>query len=308
MDFPYKREFYNREEIWAKAQQEDLTSVRALMQLKSNSLPQGYTYRFGKVNGLAFVSSDHCYEVNVLTDLFTEPARMEARRRNYVSPLQYYQENKDLLTKRYPDRKRQREAIFAQQLECSCFKITLSVTVYKFFEAKRVLDGSAGWGDRILGAALAGVETYVGYDPNPKLTKGYQEILAFLQRPNYRLIIQDFLQAELTQSYDLFFTSPPFYDYEIYCDHPAQSITGKRSVEQWLREFFFPYLKKGFDALVSKGFFVLYMSDTPAGQYMARVDDYMRNTLQAKFLGIIASGLESRIRQRSFPFWVWQKI
>jgi len=45
--------------------------------------------------------------------------------------------------------------------ECTQFKPSLVVAVIQYFRATRVLDFSAGWGDRLTGAIAAGVERWV---------------------------------------------------------------------------------------------------------------------------------------------------
>jgi hypothetical protein len=56
-----------------------------------------------------------------------------------------------------------REAIFNSKVkECTQFKPSLALTVIKMFGGTRVLDFSAGWGDRLLGAMASSATHYLG--------------------------------------------------------------------------------------------------------------------------------------------------
>ncbi len=47
-----------------------------------------------------------------------------------------------------------REAVWGVMPECTQFKASLTVCIFRRFHATRVLDISAGWGDRLLGACV----------------------------------------------------------------------------------------------------------------------------------------------------------
>ena len=68
-----------------------------------------------------------------------------------------------------------------RNMECNFFKATLAASVYDLFlrnkPHKRVLDISAGWGDRLLAALSKNLETYLAYDPNTALQSGYKEMI-----------------------------------------------------------------------------------------------------------------------------------
>ena len=62
----------------------------------------------------------------------------------------------------------------ASQFKPSCVK-----AIYDFFDAKNVLDLSAGWGDRLVGFHASNAESYIGIDPNSKLHEPYKQISSF---------------------------------------------------------------------------------------------------------------------------------
>ena len=67
------------------------------------------------------------------------------------------------------------------------FKPNVAKTIYQMTNAKRVLDTSCGWGDRLAGFFASDAEEYIGCDPNPNTYKRYMEQIkmynSFLSKP-----------------------------------------------------------------------------------------------------------------------------
>ena len=55
------------------------------------------------------------------------------------------------------------------------FKPIVAKCVYEMTDAKRVLDTSCGWGDRLAGFFASNAEEYYGCDPNPNTYMRYTE-------------------------------------------------------------------------------------------------------------------------------------
>ena len=94
------------------------------------------------------------------------------------------------------------------------FSPYISACIYKNFNAKKVLDPYAGWGDRAVGAMALGIE-YIGIDSNPKLQKCYNKMFnLFTNKCTFINEKSEYLMSELVDVYkpDLVFTSPPFWD------------------------------------------------------------------------------------------------
>ena len=66
---------------------------------------------------------------------------------------------------------------------CSSFRPTIIVALLKHFNLFNkninMLDISAGWGDRLIGAIASNVNFYFATDPNKNLQKGYNNIIKF---------------------------------------------------------------------------------------------------------------------------------
>ena len=97
------------------------------------------------------------------------------------------------------------------------FKMCNATYLYKKYNATKVLDMTAGWGGRMLGAINLGIE-YTGFDTNISLITGYKNLLeAFYNPPNCKMIWESCLDYDFTQlDFDFMLTSPPYEDIEIY--------------------------------------------------------------------------------------------
>ncbi len=328
--FPYKREFMDPEQLWNNAVTKDVVQL-AVIKLADErgwpSIPKNYKWEFmGKT--VAFVNPKSSYdEVDRLVDYFSEDARMLARVHDAVCPLDFYHQNYDLVVAKAKELEAKwydhpnfrfflREAVYHMTSECTTFKIGVTRAVCKYFNAKKVLDPSAGWGDRLLGAAAAGVDVYHGIDPNPNLRSAYDSMIRFIgSRPpqnvnpvedRFRVLTEDFLKVEVDQnSYDLCFTSPPFFDFEVYSTDPNQSIQGRTTVEDWTVDFFYPYLRKGWGAVCKGGYMVLYISDVKTGRYVNNMVRFVTRELKGNFMGIISVAGSSL--SYAYPLWIFRK-
>lgn len=161
----------------------------------------------------------------------------------------------------------------------------------------KMLDISAGWGDRLI-AALALGYSYTGCDPNSRLGPVYSHIIQDLAHmapkdAQYRVHstpFEDWHPApEETQSYDVLFSSPPFFDYEVYSDEPTQSIRRYTRIETWINTFMMPSLEKAHTLLKPGAYIVLHLQDIiTAKQTIAFTEiilHYCLNHLHWKLMG-----------------------
>ncbi len=98
------------------------------------------------------------------------------------------------------------------------FKSSTAKYLYKKYEATSVLDPTAGWGGRMLGAASLGIK-YTGIDTNLKLREGYDNMRKDLglKKRNYKMMWKNCLKVDFSKiDYDLVLTSPPYINMEIY--------------------------------------------------------------------------------------------
>jgi hypothetical protein len=119
--------------------------------------------------------------MDILTDYFTEHLRLNCAIYAKDSPLDVWEKQNFsyvplLREKGKVTAETLREYLYRERIiaECTQFKPTLFVTLIQFFQAKNVLDTSAGWGDRLI-AALAANVSYTGIDPAPALHMCYKD-------------------------------------------------------------------------------------------------------------------------------------
>jgi hypothetical protein len=175
-----------------------------------------------------------------------------------------------------------------------------------------MLDFSAGWGDRLLGAMGAGVDQYVGVDPNVGLRPGHSEIIATLGDSDYdrfRVIYSPFQLADIPESigqFDLVFTSPPYFDFEIYTNMPGQSVDDFPGYEDWVTRFLLVCLKKSWARLSDGGHLAIHITDTRDAPCCEIMNLFIQAILPRSFYrGVLASrGLADIAR----PIWVWKKL
>ena len=133
------------------------------------------------------------------------------------------------------------------------FKSTTAKYLYKKYGATSVLDPTAGWGGRMLGAWSLGID-YTGIDTNVEMVTAYKNMIEFLNEytgfdnPNLtmvndaklKMIWQSCLDVDFsTIDYDFVLTSPPYVNLEIY-EH--MELWG--SNEAFYRSFFIPLWEK----------------------------------------------------------------
>lgn len=97
-----------------------------------------------------------------------------------------------------------------------CFKSSTAKYIYKLFNASSVLDPTAGWGGRMLGAGSLGIK-YTGIDTNINLKEGYDKMIKDLELKNCEIIWDNCLNVDFSKiNYDLVLTSPPYINMELY--------------------------------------------------------------------------------------------
>ena len=98
------------------------------------------------------------------------------------------------------------------------FKPSTAKYIYKLFNATNVLDPTAGWGGRMLGALSLGI-SYTGYDTNVKMKLPYSQMrcMAHEYSTPVQMNWMSCLDGDFTdKEYDLVLTSPPYSNMEIY--------------------------------------------------------------------------------------------
>ena len=281
------------------------------------------------------------YEVDKLVDCFTGLQRMKCKREGRdLSPFAAWN-NKDYMKfviERYIDDKENltsfnlRESFYKlnsvlpdkyKNMECNFFKATLAASVYDYFLKNsahtRVLDISAGWGDRLLGALSKNLESYLAYDPNVSLQPGYKEMIDEYitddtEKEKYQVVAAPFETAETNlrgKTFDLVFTSPPYFDLEVFTTEGEQSIVTHSTFDKWMVHFLFQSLYIAWNTLAADGNMVIHIDDFNKGDKKHRIIEPMVLFVcgwcnSARFDGVVGASGYNKKKEYKSPMWVFK--
>lgn len=121
----------------------------------------------------------------------------------------------------------------------TAFRPSIAKSMYQRFGATHVLDPTAGWGGRMLGAAALDI-AYTGIDTNLDLKAGYDGMMALVGKPNLTMLWQPCLEVDFSEiDYDMVLTSPPYVNKEVY-----QHMKRFESERAFYVDFLIPLLRK----------------------------------------------------------------
>jgi 16S rRNA G966 N2-methylase RsmD len=152
-----------------------------------------------------------------------------------------------------------------------------AASIYKKYNATRVLDFTAGWGARMIAAMALDID-YIGIDSNKGLKSGYNKIINLLKPYTKSKITMIFKKAENVNfkkldKYDFVFTSPPYEYLEVYenmtnyegkgkIKQPSSSQTIKmKDSEKFYDDFLIPTLKMSYSHLPKNKYICLNIPD-----------------------------------------------
>jgi len=142
------------------------------------------------------------------------------------------------------------------------FKSTTAKYIYKKYNAKSVLDPTAGWGGRMLGAWALDID-YTGIDTNIEMKEAYRGMIELLhdyspinsplfnvvQNSKLNMIWESALDVDFSKiNYDFVLTSPPYVNLEVY-EHMTEWDTDQAFYEK----FFIPLWEKCVVNIQQKG-------------------------------------------------------
>lgn len=175
---------------------------------------------------------------------------LKCRRKDGKTIYDIYQDRNEWYKLVDNTRKRNRGGKTAAGNIFECFRINLGAIVmfksstakylYKKYNATSVLDPTAGWGGRMLGAWALDID-YTGIDTNTEMKSAYSDMITFLKpTSNLTMIWNDCLEVDFSKiDYNFVLTSPPYINMEIY-----EHMTEWNSDEIFYREFLIPLIDK----------------------------------------------------------------
>lgn len=146
----------------------------------------------------------------------------------------------------------------------SNFRPTAAACIYnKYAENGIVWDMSGGWGGRLLGAIIAGVDTYIATEPSTNTFEGLAKLATdFSNDMDFELYpcgSEEFRPNK--QCLDLCFTSPPYFDLEKYADEPTQSYIKYKTKKEWIDGFLAQTFENCYCGLKVGGHMIINIAD-----------------------------------------------
>ena len=122
--------------------------------------------------------------------------------------------------------------------------------IYHIYNPTTILDFSAGWGGRMLGAMVLGID-YIGIDSNKRLSVPYKKVISkFGGKSNVRMIFKKAEDVDVSNmNYDMVFTSPPYGMLEQY--------EGMKNYDNFNEQFLKPVIEKTYKHLKKGGTYIL---------------------------------------------------
>ena len=274
-----------------------------------------YKYPFDKY-GLGIISCSHNY--NDISNYFHRDLRLNCSSYGFKAPLDVWNngdakdiwrilgpvwrginKKKNLIEDTYIS------AIRLQTYVATQFKPNVAKTIYQMTNAKKVLDTSCGWGDRLAGFFTSDAEEYIGCDPNPNTYERYMKQIetynSFLPKPKkvkiYRCGAED-LPWHKIKDIDCAFTSPPYFSTEEYNKNGKyqedQSWFKYKNYSGWANDFFLPVAKNTFNSLSDKGHMLVNIMDPKVKNIRYRSCDELVDSLKDYFTGQIGMRISRR--------------
>lgn len=167
------------------------------------------------------------------------------------------------------------------------FKPMIAKAIYNKFceEGDTIWDMSCGYGGRMLGCLSSKKSLhYIGTEPNTETMSHLKELGEYIEKVTGR---KNSYELHCTGSeefclgdnvIDFAFTSPPYFDLEIYSSEETQSINKFPTLESWLEGFVRGTIKNIYKMLKPGKFYAVNIADftLPEGIKVAFVDEWSR--------------------------------
>ena len=139
----------------------------------------------------------------------------------------------------------------------NAFKPIIARQLYCKYKPRTILDFSAGWGGRCLGAMSLDIN-YIGFDTNTNLRSAYKQMIkAYPHTSKVEINFKDSSKVDYSKyTYDFVFTSPPYFQKtkptEAYKNMPFYEDR-----DAFNEQFFFPVVRNTYANLSKGGHYAL---------------------------------------------------
>lgn len=206
--------------------------------------------------------------------------------------------------------------IYSGVQSVSNFRPTAAASIYdKYCKGGVTWDMSGGWGGRLLGAMISGVDKYIATEPSTLTFKGLNKIVNDFNFKNVEIIQKGSEDTVLDKnSVDLCFTSPPYFNLEKYTIEATQSFIKYNTFDIWIDKFLGNTFLNCFNCLKNDGYMIINVANNPDSKY-----NIENETLKmAKYVGfkhettlkLALSNVNMRNKENTFkyePIFVFKK-
>lgn len=195
----------------------------------------------------------------------------------------------------------------------SNFRPTAATAIYDKYAGDGVVwDMSCGYGGRLLGAiGSERVQTYYGSEPATQTFQGLQQLAKDYGGAKKIIINQTGSEDGINASepVDLCFTSPPYFNREMYAHEPTQSAIKFPTVQEWNEGFLRQTITQARKVMKPKGYLILNVANVKSHKTLeqdtvriAQEEGFtLRETLQLALSNITKGGFKYE------PVFVFQK-
>ena len=149
------------------------------------------------------------------------------------------------------------------------FQVSEARKIYQMLPiGANIYDYSCGWGNRMLACLISGYN-YYGTDPNTELHKCLIDCSEFLKNQagivnNYdiRCTGSEIFHSDWENKMDMCFSSPPYFNLEIYTNEKTQSYNEFNNYGDWIKKYMVKTILNCNKYLKSGGLFIMNIKDT----------------------------------------------
>ncbi len=196
----------------------------------------------------------------------------------------------------------------------SNFRPSASRAIYDKYGGDGIIyDPSCGFGGRLLGAMSSPkVIKYIGCEPSEKTFDGLEKMTRILNNDtNIKLIQKGSEEYVLEQDVDLVFTSPPYFNTEIYSDEETQSCNKFPEYGEWLDGFLHKTILNTVDHIKNGGYLIINIANTRNAPKLEADFKHIMNNIKSMELKETLKLSLSLINKTGFkyePVFVYKKL
>jgi hypothetical protein len=164
------------------------------------------------------------------------------------------------------NRLRQNSKVYLSKQSVSNFRPSAAKFIYnRYGNSGNVWDMSCGWGGRLLGFLASDCKSYIGTEPASDTFDGLTSLNAEFNNGSKMVTLLNMGSEEYlpqSETLDLCFTSPPYFDTEKYSDEDSQSYVKYPTKDAWLIGFYRKTIENCYHGLKGGGKMLINISNT----------------------------------------------